>query len=894
MFFILEKDLQTAIPCTSSSVGTSKMFLDEPSTLIEPSPSSLVALPKSDEFPITETGTNLIVLMLRVVLRANCHCHVDLQKFYFIYTIATCNSDLSSAAANTEPASEDVASSNTENVASNTEDRFDSEDCEINFFTKPSKRDLARFLNYHPQQPSERYCKITNKVDKLPFNAENIFFRIESGQRVRRNWLSFYSETNSLFCYVCLAFSKNNYKSPFTDIPGFNKWSHVRDRISEHEKSKSHIEGVKTLLREVKGHTIKNILMTGEQLGLRKTQVMNRRIVVIRIIQAIKYLGKQGLAFRGHRHEGAHELFDLELKRGNFLEAILLLAKADPILKEHVLKVAEMSLKTRKKRAEGTSKVIGRGKFVTFLSKNTLSKIISTITSLMLQNITCSIKSAEIYSIMMDSTTDVSAWDQCAFVIRFVEHTGKVAERLLVIKRVMSSTGEDLHKLLEKTLAGLGIDAKNCVADSFDGASNMSGQYKSVSARLIEKNKNHIHTWCLSHVMNLFITEVTECTVPAISLFGLLQELSSFFKDSYKRMIEYEKTNPRLKLRAIGKTRWTSKNEALTKLFGSFDHWKTAVTTNLTAIDEIRTKAVFLSVVSAFKFISEDKSFAAKVRHEAVSLKDKLLKYETILTAITFSAIFEASTPVTKYLQTINLDYVTSWRQVDGMIKKVEKLRNDFPKIVQITDKFISVMNKELSANGLEIETQLPSRRSTRTISESSIRDYEIQVYNVMLDTAIVEVKSRFENHRELYGDLECFDARKFKEITENGLPTGALTRVCQLTEVDEEKLQSELLSFAFFFPTLQLETWENIYSNPGEPVTSIDSSETESEDSEGENAENEDERGDQKCEDQKRCSYCLSCILQKLIDLRLYVTGYENLFCVYKYLLTLPMTQVM
>ena len=118
------------------------------------------------------------------------------------------------------------------------------------------------------------------------------------------------------------------------------------------------------------------------------------------------------------------------------------------------------------------------------------------------------------------------------------------------------------------------LDPKKCVGDSFDGAANMSGEYEGVSAHLKKENMNHLHTWCYAHALNVVISESTEIAVPAISLFGLVQELGVFFRESYKRMIAYEKTNAHVRLSIIGKTRWTSKSEASAKIFGKFRTWK--------------------------------------------------------------------------------------------------------------------------------------------------------------------------------------------------------------------------------------------------------------------------------------------------------------------------------
>ena len=67
--------------------------------------------------------------------------------------------------------------------------------------------------------------------------------------------------------------------------------------------------------------------------------------------------------------------------------------------------------------------------------------------------------------------------------------------------------------------------------------------------------------------------------VAAVSLFGLLTELSTFFNDSYKRMKVWEEhlqTKPgnkkRLRLERIGQSRCSSRGRALRKIFGSYMH----------------------------------------------------------------------------------------------------------------------------------------------------------------------------------------------------------------------------------------------------------------------------------------------------------------------------------
>ena len=74
-------------------------------------------------------------------------------------------------------------------------------------------------------------------------------------------------------------------------------------------------------------------LLSGLLTAERKETEKNGMILK-RIIDAVLFLGKQGLAFRGHREQG---LGSPETNKGNFLELIKLLAKNDIALEQHLL-----------------------------------------------------------------------------------------------------------------------------------------------------------------------------------------------------------------------------------------------------------------------------------------------------------------------------------------------------------------------------------------------------------------------------------------------------------------------------------------------------------------------------------------------------------------------------
>jgi len=45
------------------------------------------------------------------------------------------------------------------------------------------------------------------------------------------------------------------------------------------------------------------------------------------------------------------------------------------------------------------------------------------------------------------------------------------------------------------------ISFKNIIGESFDGASNMRGEYSGLQSKIKEQNEKSIFTWCYSHIL---------------------------------------------------------------------------------------------------------------------------------------------------------------------------------------------------------------------------------------------------------------------------------------------------------------------------------------------------------------------------------------------------------
>ena len=75
---------------------------------------------------------------------------------------------------------------------------------------------------------------------------------------------------------------------------------------------------------------------------------------------------------------------------------------------------------------------------------------------------------------------------------------------------------------------------------SYDGASNMSGVYNGLQAKLKEHSKNAFYIWCSSHRLNLVLANAANCIPEAKTFFGVLEQIYTILTASHKRFAMLE------------------------------------------------------------------------------------------------------------------------------------------------------------------------------------------------------------------------------------------------------------------------------------------------------------------------------------------------------------------
>ncbi len=139
-----------------------------------------------------------------------------------------------------------------------------------------------------------------------------------------------------------------------------------------------------------------------------------------------------------------------------------------------------------------------------------------------------------IFAISADEVTDCSNTEQLAIVIRFVQRGGVVKERLIEYVDVDDIKGQTLAAAIVSCLTRLGIDIMDCRAQTYDGASNMSGQFNGVQAHIRDMQSKAVFIHCCSHRLNLSLNATSTVQEFRVMMENI-KKLGIFFKYSPKR-----------------------------------------------------------------------------------------------------------------------------------------------------------------------------------------------------------------------------------------------------------------------------------------------------------------------------------------------------------------------
>ena len=141
----------------------------------------------------------------------------------------------------------------------------------------------------------------------------------------------------------------------------------------------------------------------------------------------------------------------------------------------------------------------------------------------------------------------------------------EIHEEFIGFSYAESFTAEANATYILNQILELGLDIKQCIGQSYDGASVMSGQVSGVQARIKASAELAIYVHCYAHRLNLVVVDCCKCVKYTPNFFALIQRLYVFISGSFlhscwlflqKELLPNEKS---IELKSLSNTRWTSK-----------------------------------------------------------------------------------------------------------------------------------------------------------------------------------------------------------------------------------------------------------------------------------------------------------------------------------------------
>jgi len=121
-------------------------------------------------------------------------------------------------------------------------------------------------------------------------------------------------------------------------------------------------------------------------------------------------------------------------------------------------------------------------------------------------NIIEEVKEAGMYSIIADTTPDVSHKDQLSVCLRYVSSKAEVCERLIAIDEIVDKTGKGIASKISYVLSQNSLDLNNIAFQSYHFASSMSDKNLGTQAMLSRIVGHNIpFITCQAHRTNTFI-----------------------------------------------------------------------------------------------------------------------------------------------------------------------------------------------------------------------------------------------------------------------------------------------------------------------------------------------------------------------------------------------------
>lgn len=498
---------------------------------------------------------------------------------------------------------------------------------------------------------------------------------------------------------------------------------------------------------------------------------------------------------------------------------------------------------------------------------------------------------------LIDGSQDVATKEQISVVVRYVDPSNAIVERTIgFFNASKDTTGKGLYNTTKQMLTDVGLVMSKINGCSFDGGSAMRSDNIGVQAYIKEDNPRCIFMWCLSHRFNLVMKTAIGGTTHIQIILQTAEECAKIFRGSPKRMdiwIDVAKTinligvstkrfNSRIRLKLIGTTRWSSKQDAIAAIISS--------------------ETNFCVLIKSLIRVCNIPNLEGAVLKNASDCLNFWLQYKNIALTFLLHKVFSLVMPTTKYLQSHGMNVVDGIESLNKSKAELNKFGMNLNTHIEEARQFIKKTNIHLKNDTDIISYRFESdSNSEDLIAPHDLHEINVEIRNEVLN--FVQLLQRQIDHRILNGFNE-FNSF-FNEIlylspkyASKNIDSISFKNICELNSISEEKKPvDEMKEFLIDFAEhnrpktvnfLGIDEMDLNITFGDQKIFFFIEDEVDFEESTA-TLQNQDVKF--KSFHEKKCE-CMQCILNFLTK-HDRMTKYENIYKLYKFVATLPSTQV-
>lgn len=589
----------------------------------------------------------------------------------------------------------------------------------------PNDRDSVRraYILKKPCQPKTHNFPQTNIGGRLRQFCVSWFEKWD--------WLEYSIEKDAAFCFVCYLFKHEIEANPGGDAfvnGGFKSWN-------KSERFTKHVGGVKSV------HNLPYEKYVNLRDGKKKSIIVsfdnvndvNEKDYVVRLkasLACVRYLLRQGLAFRGHRES------EESLNRGNFIELLKL-------LKAHNEVISKVTLEN----APGNCQLIAPK-----IQKDIINCCAKETTKLILEEF-----GDDYFAILADESSDVSQKEQLALCLRYIEgKTGKIVERFIGLVHVGDTTSLSLKNAIVSLLVEHSLSPSKIRGQGYDGASNMKGEIHGLKTLIKQDTPSAYYVHCFAHQLQLTLVAIVKKNNECAWLFDELATLLNVIGVSCKRreMIRDFQAQKIVEALEVGDIETGSGlNQELGLKRPGETHWSSHYKTILNVMSLFSTIVKVLVMIGKNGSNSDDKAKAQGILYSLES-------FDFVFMAQLMSTIFGYTNILCVALQKMDQDIVSAMRLVDLTKVMLQKMREDgwethLKKVISFcNDNGIVVPNMEAC--------YIPQGRSMRFVQQVSyVHHFRVDVFIEVIDLLLQELDNRFDEvNMKLLRCMACLNPK--------------------------------------------------------------------------------------------------------------------------------------